>query len=129
MEQKHNKEKSLLDVFFDSVQYMIQSIQGKYKLETYLEILSEYTDSQIRNWEKNGFLYIEGELIVTTDKDRKDISFAIYMIFQDADQKRKLKSAEKSVEKYKFTKETIERLETALEMKFEIERPMDKEID
>ena len=103
--------------------YMFQSAQGKYSLETYLEVLNEFTDPEIISSEENGLEYIGGEVIFLTSKIQSDILITIKLEFQDDNGDWKLKKAERRVEKSMFTQETINRLNNNQETKFEIEKP------
>lgn len=103
--------------------YMFQSAQGKYSLETYLEVLNEFTDPEIISSEENGLKYIGGEVVFLTTKSQSDILITIKLEFQDDNGDWKLKKAERRVEKSMFTQETINRLHNNQETKFEIEKP------
>lgn len=123
LENKSDENKSIFTEMVDSLKYMFQSAQGKYSLETYLEVLGEFTDSEILSGEDTGLTYIGGEVVFLTKKNESDILITINLEFQDINREWKLKSSERSVKKNMFTQETVKRLETSSKIKFEIERP------
>ena len=118
------KSQSVFSDIKNSVKYMIQSAQGKYSFETYLEVLSEFTDSEIEFGEKSGLKYIGGEVTFITSDGQDGIFVSINLEFQSMSGEWKLKEAKRTLEKSMFTQESIDRLETAQETRFDIEKPV-----
>lgn len=104
-------------------QHLIQSALGKYTLETYLESLGEFTDSEIRTQVKHGLIYHGGEVSFSADPGTADISATVCLQFQDRTGQWKQRKAERSLCKSMFTQETVQRLEEAEELSFEISAP------
>lgn len=106
-----------------SLAYLFQSIRGKYSLETYLESLGEFTDGEIDTAVRSGLVYRGGEAVFQTRPEDRNVQITVSLEFQDPAGAWKLKKAERAVPKTSFTRETVQRLERAEEMRFEIQEP------
>ena len=117
------ESKSLISEVMSSVKYMFQSAQGKYSLETYLEILSEFTDSEIMDGEEKGLKFVGGEVRFKSVRNDNYVSIVIELEFQDGFGEWRLKKAERKIEKDRFVEETVQRLENEEETIFNVEKP------
>lgn len=101
--EEHN---SMIKDFLDAVQFYIDSKRGKYSLETYLKIISEYADKLIL--ESKEMMYIGGECRVRKKIEQEEfLEFYIAMFFRDKDDNEYMKEACRKLSVKKFTKETI----------------------
>lgn len=106
-----------------SLAYLFQSICGKYSLETYLESLGEFTDGEIDTATGSGLAYRGGEAVFQTRPEDGDIRITVSLEFQDPAGAWKLKKAERTVPKTTFTREAVQQIECAEEMRFEVQEP------
>ena len=106
-----------------SLAYLFQSIRGKYSLETYLGSLGEFTDTEINAAVQSGLVYRGGEAVFQAQPDDESVQITVSLEFQDASGAWKLKKAERAVPKTAFTQETVQRIENAGELRFEIQEP------
>lgn len=107
-----------------ALKFAYQSSQGKYSLETYLEVLGEYTDDEIKEFAGKGHSFSGGEVVFSTYKDKDTIKAIIKMYFVETSTgKNKLKKAERDLEKSMFTSEAISTMESKGEIAYEINSP------
>ena len=101
---------SLMSELWNSIKYAIESKQGKYDLDTYLDIVGEYADRLIAESEKKeNLLYQGGQCEVTQLEDC--YQFAVKLYFKSEDGTDVLKEASKKIGKNRFTSETSLMLE------------------
>ena len=118
------KTKTCMHELIDSIVFAWDSQKGKYSLETYLSIVGEYTDRLILSSEQNGYCYTGGHCKVSIPEGVTDsIQFAVEMYFADTNENRIMKKAKRILPAYKFTRETVERLNQFKELEFNIEKP------
>ena len=67
------------DSLIKSIKFAFQSIQGKCSLETYLDILSRFTDDEINESLDNGQFYGGGEVTFKTTQADSDIKITVEM--------------------------------------------------
>jgi hypothetical protein len=115
-----NKSSGCLERVLQKIFCFAQPFIFKYTMEEYLEVMSEFTDSLIREGENNGLTYIGGRVSFTASKQDSSINACVKMYFKDDDNKWLVKKAERRLEKNKFTSETVTRLESEGELEFEI---------
>ena len=119
-----DKKSDIWDNIKKALIFAAQSAQGKYSLETYLEVLGEYTDQEITEFTSNGYLYGGGEVVFSTKKGDPNVKAVVKMYFlETATKKDKLKKAERLLEKKMFTDEAIAEFEKKGEVAFEINAP------
>ena len=115
-------ENSALGELLDSIKYMIESKKGKYSLDTYLDIIGEFTDKLILEAEnKEKLTYKGGECHVSPDQESGAFNFLVTLYFHDQDGKQIIKEAKRSLAMSKFTSETV--TEIGDEKNYEISRP------
>lgn len=118
------KRGGMWDAIKSALKFTYQSAQGKYSLETYLEVLGQYTDDEIREFTSSGHSYGGGELVFSTDKSDVSIKAVLKMYFVETSTgKYKMKKAERYLEKSMFTDEAVDQIENKGEMAFEINAP------
>lgn len=97
---------------FDSIKFFWESKRGKYSLDTYLDIIGEYTDRLIKESEEKEKLSFSGgecEAYKNTGGDK--YTFSIKMYFESPSGEKIMKEAERSIEKSRFTSDTEGKLE------------------
>ena len=115
------KSDSMFRELIQAIQYCFDSKKGRYSLETYLEIVGEYTDRTIISAEKEGMRYLGGECEVKLGKN-EIIDFEVEMFFENRKGQSQRKVANRELPFDKFTRETISTLEAGM-LKFNIEKP------
>lgn len=119
-----DKKDSILQELFDAFKYMRESKKGKYSLDTYLDIIGEYTDRLILQCQKDGCVYMGGNCkVCVADKCLNQILFRIELFFEDKEKKGVIKEAERHLECSKFTTESVVKIKENGELIFEIEAP------
>ena len=117
-------KKGALTELKESLGYLFQSIQGRYSMESYLDILGEFTDEQINIALDSGYIYRGGELTFSTDPDQDVVKASVTMRFYDKDSNKDItKKAERQLKKKTFTSEAIKYLEDNTEVTYEIKPP------
>lgn len=102
-----DKENALKEML-DSVKFSIESKKGKYSLDTYLDILGEYTDLQIINGEKEGLEYIGGKCSdKVCEKNPEYMEFVVELYFENQWGEPVKREARRNIPLNKFVSETI----------------------
>lgn len=114
------RKNSIWSELWNSIKYCKESKSGKYSLDTYLDILGEYTDRQIIEAEEGGLTYLGGECQVINLSDNT-YEFSIQMFFSDDSGEKIIKDAKRNLPKNKFVSETNQAV--GEKIKFEIQRP------
>jgi hypothetical protein len=122
-EMNESNEEGLFGSFKQSIKYLFQSAKGKYSIETYLSILSEFTDTTIISSEAEGLKFVGGEAKFHMLHGAKLIDVIIELEFKTSSGDWKLKKAERKIECNKFTYEALNTIENAGELKFSVEEP------
>ncbi len=127
MDNNHEEQK-IKESFWESLKvalkYAFHSAKGRYNLDSYLEILSRFTDEEINSELDKGFVYDGGEVTFYAQQNKNVFKIVIEMIFYDIENKKKyLKKAERELEKKMFVEETISQLEKNGITTFEIKAP------
>ena len=121
--ENHGKD-SIWDAIKNALKFTYQSAQGKYDLNSYLEVLGEYTDKEIKEFIAAGYSYGGGEAVFSTKPGDVSIKAVVKMYFLEKEtNKHKMKKAERFLEKSMFVDETISELENKGEVAFEINAP------
>lgn len=115
------QESSAWSELWDAIKYCKESKNGKYSLDTYLDIVSEYTDRQIRAAEDVNLRYVGGTCKVKNSFDADVFDFEIKMYFEDETGKSVIKEAKRGLPKNRFVSETSRII--ADEVSFEIKKP------
>lgn len=118
---KESHENSVWSELLYSIKYFRESKKGKYSLDTYLDIVGEYTDRQIKKAEEKGFKYLGGECQITNSYDTNTYDYAVQMFFLDSKGEKIVKEAKRNIPKDKFVSETDGKVGERI--KFEIQRP------
>ena len=118
------RKNSIWSELWNSIKYCKESKSGKYSLDTYLDILGEYTDRQIIESEEGGLTYLGGECQVINSSDNT-YEFFIQMFFSDDSGEKIIKDAKRNLPKNKFVSETKQAV--GKKIKFEIQRPNRRE--
>ncbi len=120
------KRMGFWDAIKSALKFTHQSAQGKYSLETYIEVLGKYTDDEIREFTSKGHKYSGGEAVFTTSASDVSIKAVVKMYFVDGETgQNMMKKAERFLEKTMFTDEAIDLIEKKGELAFEIKAPED----
>lgn len=106
---------------WDSIKFLYESKRGKYSLDTYLDIMSEFTDKLIQESEQDGLTYLGGECCVADDKAERKYDFHVKLYFQNWNGSHILKEARRKLPKNCFTSETAQMVGAGT--KFEIQKP------
>lgn len=115
------EKESAWSELWSSFKYFVESKKGKYSLDSYLDIVGEYTDRVIKEAEKNGLKYVGGECQIINSYDTATYDFGIQMYFEDSEGKRVEKEAKRKLSKKRFVSETD--LRVGDKIKFEIDKP------
>jgi hypothetical protein len=116
-----DKEPSIWSELWDSIKFCKESKSGKYSLDTYLDIVGEYTDRQIESASDEGLTYLGGECQITNSTETNTYDFAIQMFFEDSNGEKVSKTAKRNLPKERFVSE-MDR-EVGNKIKFEIQKP------
>lgn len=104
---QNQEGKSAWGEFVDAIRYCIESKRGKYSLDTYLDIIGEYTDSQIIEAKTGEKLkYTGGQCSVKNDRENECYVFSVHMYFMSNTGETITKEASRSLPKKRFTSET-----------------------
>ena len=114
-------ENSIWSKLWNSIKYCMESKSGKYSLDTYLDIVGEYTDRQIFEAEESGLTYLGGECQITNSSADNTYEFSIQMFFSDGNGEKIKKEAKRKLPKDKFVSETDQAV--GEKIKFEIQKP------
>lgn len=115
---------NLFEELKGAFKYLFQSARGKYSLETYLEILSEFTDDEINTALDNGDTYAGGEAVFYSIVNSDTIHATVEMRFyNENDLKVRTKKAERDLERKIFTDEALATIDRNGETAFEIKVP------
>lgn len=106
-----DKEKSALGELWDSILYCIDSISGRFSIDSYLDVIGEYADRMIIEAQNTGLSYLGGECEAVYEKDEKQYVFEVRMYFEDMNAKKIEKKAIRRFPESKFTRETKQQLE------------------
>lgn len=115
------QENSVWSELWDSIKFCKESKSGKYSLDTYLDIVGEYTDRQIKSAEGDGLTYLGGECQIINSYDTNTYDFEVKMYFEDTKGEKVLKEAKRDLPKDRFVAETDR--EIGEKIRFEIQRP------
>ena len=118
---KRIQENSIWNELWTSIKFYKESKNGKYSLDTYLDIMEKYTDRQIVEAEENGLTYLGGECKIINSYDTNTYDFEVYMYFLDSKGKRIEKEAKRKLSKNKFVSETD--CKVGEKIRFEIQKP------
>lgn len=118
---ENEQENSIWSELWGSIKFYKESKHGKYSLDTYLDIVGEYTDRQINSAEAEGLIYLGGECQIINSHETDTYDFKVKMFFEDCKGENILKESKRSLLKAKFISET-ER-EVGESIKFKIQRP------
>ena len=117
------EQSSVFGDLFAAIKFCMESKKGKYSLQTYLDIVSEYADRQIVLNEEKGLTYMGGSChIKGKENDPKKIKFKVELFFEDEQKQSIKKEAEKELSLDKFVSETIAQIGTD-GLDFNISRP------
>lgn len=117
--------RSLWQELIDSFYYMIDSIQGKLSLDSYLDILGQYTDSLILASAQEGLSYLSGTCTIRADEAGKALLFSVELFFLGTGSQPVQKSAERALPNKKFTREAVRKVQ-ASPLRFSIDPPKRK---
>ena len=115
------RENSIWSELWDSIKCCKESKRGKYSLDTYLDIVGEYTDRQIKLAAEEGLTYLGGECQITNSNETNTYDFAIKMFFEDSKGENITKEANRNLPKERFVSE-MDR-EVGDKIRYEIQRP------
>jgi len=117
----NTREKSVWNELWNAIKYCKESKRGKYSLDTYLDIIGEYTDRQILNAEQEGLKYLGGECRIHNSFENEEFDFEIKMFFENDGGNSLVKESKWSLPKERFTSETEQGIEK--DIRFEIQKP------
>ena len=108
----------------DAFKYLLQSAKGKYSVESYLKVLSEFTDEEINTALDNGELYGGGEVTFLSVINSSTLAVSVEMRFySEKEKKTKTRKAERELERKMFTDEALRLFDRNGETTFEIKTP------
>lgn len=129
MDNKGKKE-GIFQELFDSIRYMIESKKGRYSLDTYLDIVGEYADRIILDCREKGYLYKGGNCRVSADvNNESQFCLGVRLYFENENAENIEKVAERYIDANKFTTETILKIRERKELVFEIDEPVNREVN
>lgn len=110
----------LLKQLLNAIFYFIDSLRKKYSLETYIEVISQYTDKIILKEIESGKLYRGGNCLVKKN-NKTEILFTVKMYFIDENGQNYIKEAARTLALSQFTRETEDLLKE--EKNYDILKP------
>ena len=121
-QEKSTNNTGIWDSIKDALKYLYQSAKGRYSLESYLDVLGQFTDEEINEALDGGDMYGGGE--VTFSYTPEYILATIEMRFFNSDEmKNRTKKAERKLEPKLFTDEAISTIKEKGTLSFEIKAP------
>lgn len=114
---------SIFTPLVDAFKYLFQSAKGKYSLETYLDILSEFTDEVILDAKKENLSYIGGKAVFSINEKSNTVNIKMELEFKKPDRNWVVKKAERNLDMSDFTEESLLKIKSMGEMVFQINSP------
>lgn len=106
--------------------YFWDSMMGRYSFVSYLEIMNDFIDDEIRQTQAQGLRYTGGQVTLSSDATRKDCDITVELYFsQPGSDKYSVKRAARQLPKSKFIRRDIALLEQQQHISFTIEKPED----
>lgn len=111
-------------VWWEQFLYLLDSMAGKYSFTTYLEIMSEFIDEEIRR--ERELRYTGGRVVFSADVDHPDCDIQVELFFiHPESNKYSVKRAQRRIPKSKFIRRDIALLEKQKKLEFNVEKPED----
>ena len=111
-------------ILWDQILYLLDSIQGKYSFESYLQIMSDFVDHEILQTQASGLNYTGGHIIFSTEPAQTDCTVEVELYFAPPETTTyTVKRAVRQLPKAKFVRKDVAMLEKELRLEFEVEKP------
>lgn len=120
--------KGAFDEFIKALKFRNDSKQGKFSIDTYLDMLGDYTDKLIIDTKKEGLVYSNGKCTVTQNELKDSLIFHVELFFTQKD-KEEMILKELSVNKPKdaFVRETEDYFINEVALVYNIEDPKEQD--
>lgn len=113
-----------LHILWDQILYLLDSIQGKYSFESYLQIMNDFVDDEILQAQASGLNYTGGHIIFSTEPALADCTVEVELYFTPSETTTyTVKRAARQLPKSKFIRKDVAMLEKELRLEFEVEKP------
>lgn len=117
-------EINVVKEFKSAMKYFFQSVKGRYSIDSYLEILSEFTDGEINAALDNGEVYGGGEVTFLSVSNGDALDVTVEMRFYDDKEKKiKTRKAERKLQRKLFTDDALKVFDNNGQTSFEIKAP------
>lgn len=117
-------EINVVKEFKSAMKYFFQSVKGRYSIDSYLEILSEFTDGEINAALDNGEVYGGGEVTFLSVSNGDALDVTVEMRFYDDKEKKiKTRKAERKLQRKLFTDDALKVFDNNGQTTFEIKAP------
>lgn len=115
---------SAVHTWWEQLVYLLDSMRGKYSFATYLEVMNDFIDEEIRNMQAQGLRYTGGHVIFEDRNDVCDIQMELFFLHPQSNQY-SVKRAERQLPKQKFIHRDVDLLEKQKKLEFNVEKPED----
>lgn len=115
---------SAVHTWWEQLLYLLDSMRGKYSFDTYLEVMNDFIDEEIRNMQAQGLRYTGGHVVFEDRNDDCDIQVELFFLHPQSNQY-SVKRAKRQLPKKKFVRRDIELLEKQEKLEFNVEKPED----
>ena len=117
-------EINVVKEFKSAIKYFFQSVKGRYSIDSYLEIMSEFTDGEINAALDNGEVYGGGEVTFWSVSNSDTLDVTVEMRFYDDKEKKiKTRKAERKLQRKLFTDDALKVFDNNGQTTFEIKAP------
>lgn len=115
---------SATHILWEQILYLLDSAMGKYSFETYLGVMSDFVDEEIRQGLAQGLHYTGGHVFFENNNTNNTCNVKVELFFsQPRCDKYTVKSAERELPKEKFIHKDISLLEKNGRIEFNVEKP------
>lgn len=115
---------SAAHTWWEQLLYLLDSMRGKYSFTTYLEVMNDFIDEEIRNMQAQGLHYTGGHVVFQDRNGACDIQLELFFLHPQSNQY-SVKRAERQLPKQKFVRRDVDLLEKQKRLEFNVEKPED----
>uniref|UniRef100_UPI003FF04BFC hypothetical protein n=1 Tax=Gemmiger formicilis TaxID=745368 RepID=UPI003FF04BFC len=115
---------SATHILWEQILYLLGSVMGKYSFKTYLGVMSDFVDEEIRQGIAQGLHYTGGHVFFEDNNTNNTCNVKVELFFsQQGCDKYAVKSAERELPKEMFIHKDIALLEKNGRIEFNVEKP------
>lgn len=111
-------------IWWEQLIYLLDSMSGKYSFLTYLDIMNDFIDEEIRQEQAQGLRYTGGHVIFLNNTTHNSCDILVELFFlRPENDKYLVKRAERQLSKSQFIRRDIALLEKQQRLEFNVEKP------